>query len=115
MGTLTLTVLRSPEGVTAEQRTLSGGELVIGRGADCGWRFADRLILSDLIDNPIGPVHDLAVSPDGKWIAYTGYDSTSDTWIDSKLYIMASDGSGSRVLLDIDRSPAGRVQTHGPM
>jgi len=53
-----------------------------------------------------GPDNGPAMSPDGKWIAYTGYDSTSDTWVDSKLYLMASDGSGSRLLLDMDRSPA---------
>jgi dipeptidyl aminopeptidase/acylaminoacyl peptidase len=52
-----------------------------------------------------GPDNGPAVSPDGRFIAYTGYDSTDDTWIDSKLYLMNADGSGSKLLLDMDRSP----------
>jgi len=52
-----------------------------------------------------GPDNSPSVSPDGKWIAYTGYDHSTDTWIDAKLYLMRADGSGSKLLLDIDRSP----------
>jgi dipeptidyl aminopeptidase/acylaminoacyl peptidase len=52
-----------------------------------------------------GPDNAPALSPDGRYIAYTGYDSTDDTWIDSKLYLMNADGSGSKLLLDMDRSP----------
>jgi dipeptidyl aminopeptidase/acylaminoacyl peptidase len=52
-----------------------------------------------------GPDGSPAISPDGKLIAYTGYDWTTDTWVDSKLYLMNVDGSGSRMLLDMDRSP----------
>ena len=37
-------------------------------------------------------------SPDGKLIAYTGFDSTSDTWVDSKLYVMNADGSNPHVI-----------------
>lgn len=58
------------------------------------------------LTNRNGPDNGPAISPDGKWIAYTGYDSTSDTWIDSKMYLMSSDGTGSKLLLDIDRSPS---------
>ena len=32
------------------------------------------------------------VSPDGKRVAYTGYDWTTDTWLDSKIYVMNIDG-----------------------
>ncbi len=53
-----------------------------------------------------GPDNSPAVSPDGKWIAYTGYDISTDTWIDSEMYLMSIDGSGSKMLLDIDRSPS---------
>ena len=35
------------------------------------------------------------VSPDGKRVAYTGYDWTRDTWVDSKIYVMNIDGSNS--------------------
>lgn len=41
MATLTLTVLRSPDTVSAERRQVSGGELTIGRGADSDWTLAD--------------------------------------------------------------------------
>ncbi len=45
-------------------------------------------------------------SPNGRWIAYTGYDSTDATWQDTRLYLMNADGSNSRMLTpDLDRSP----------
>jgi dipeptidyl aminopeptidase/acylaminoacyl peptidase len=53
-----------------------------------------------------GPDQGPVVSPDGKWVAYTGYDWTDDTYIDSKLYVMGIDGTGHRSLTaDLDRSP----------
>ena len=55
-----------------------------------------------------GPDNQPTPSPDGKLIAYTGYDSTSDTWVDSKLYVMNADGSNPRVISgNFDRSPSG--------
>ena len=45
-----------------------------------------------------GPDQGPVPSPDGQFIAYTGFDSTSDTWVDSKLYVMNADGSNSRVI-----------------
>ena len=54
-----------------------------------------------------GPDGSPEVSPDGKLVAYTGYDMTDDTWVDSRMYVMNIDGSGSRVLTQsLDRSPA---------
>jgi dipeptidyl aminopeptidase/acylaminoacyl peptidase len=54
-----------------------------------------------------GPDSNPTVSPDGKRIAYTGYDWTKDTWIDSKLYVMNADGSSPRMVSgDWDRSPS---------
>ncbi|MEE4302151.1 MAG: S9 family peptidase [Pseudomonadales bacterium] len=48
-----------------------------------------------------------AVSPNGDWVAYTGYDWTDDTYIDAKLYLMRIDGSDVRVLTpELDRTPA---------
>jgi type VI secretion system FHA domain protein len=41
MTTLTLTVLRCPDAMTPEQRQVHGGELILGRGAECGWTLAD--------------------------------------------------------------------------
>ena len=53
-----------------------------------------------------GPDQQPKVSPDGTRIAYTGYDWTRDSWIDSKLYVMNIDGSNSRLVSgDWDRSP----------
>jgi dipeptidyl aminopeptidase/acylaminoacyl peptidase len=45
-------------------------------------------------------------SPDGKRIAYTGYDWSRDTWTDSKIYVMNIDGSNPRLVSGTwDRSP----------
>lgn len=55
-----------------------------------------------------GPDTQPTVSPDGRFIAYTGYDYTTDTWRDSDLYVMNADGSGVRQLTTtLDRSPQG--------
>jgi len=57
-----------------------------------------------------GPDNQPTPSPDGKLIAYTGFDSTSDTWVDAKLYVMNADGSNSHVISgNLDRSPAGLI------
>jgi dipeptidyl aminopeptidase/acylaminoacyl peptidase len=53
-----------------------------------------------------GPDGDPNVSPDGRLVAYTGYDWTDDTYITSKLYLMGLDGSNPRLLTgSFDRSP----------
>ena len=53
-----------------------------------------------------GPDGNPKVSPDGKRVAYTGYDWTKDTWIDSKVYVMNIDGSNPRLVSGTwDRSP----------
>lgn len=57
-----------------------------------------------------GPDNNPVVSPDGKLVAYTGYDWTTDTWRDSRLYVMNIDGSNPRVLTEkLDRSPSSLV------
>ena len=57
-----------------------------------------------------GPDSSPAVSPDGRAIAYTGFDNTDDTYIVSKLYVMDIDGKNRRVLTEgFDRSPAGLI------
>ncbi len=50
-----------------------------------------------------GPDNQPTPSPDGRLIAYTGYDSTDATWVDSRLYVMNADGAG-QVLLAEDAS-----------
>ena len=55
-----------------------------------------------------GPDTNPVASPDGKLIAYTGYDSTDATWQDAAIYVMNADGSSPRPLTaSFDRSPAG--------
>jgi dipeptidyl aminopeptidase/acylaminoacyl peptidase len=54
-----------------------------------------------------GPDGNPSVSPDGKRVAYTGYDYSRDTWVDSKLYVMNIDGSNPRLVSgDWDRAPS---------
>ncbi len=53
-----------------------------------------------------GPDNNPTVSPDGRLVAYTGYDMTKDTWVDQKVYVMGIDGSNPRLVSgDWDRSP----------
>ena len=55
-----------------------------------------------------GPDQQPTPSPDGKLIAYTGYDSTRASWKDSELYVMNADGSNPRQISgNLDRSPQG--------
>ncbi len=102
--------------VGAPNWTPDGRTLVFSSGpriedAEYAWRESDVFAV-DVGSGRIrqlttrkGPDNGPAISPDGRFIAYTGYDWTTDTWVDSKLYVMGSDGSASRVLADIDRSP----------
>ncbi|HXG90847.1 MAG TPA: S9 family peptidase [Blastocatellia bacterium] len=55
-----------------------------------------------------GPDTNPTVSPDGRMIAYTGFDNTDDTYIVSKLYVMNIDGTNKRPLTEgFDRDPRG--------
>ena len=47
-----------------------------------------------------GPDAAAAVSPDGKQIAYLGFDDKLRSYEDTRVYLMARDGSGSRSLTD---------------
>ena len=54
-----------------------------------------------------GPDGGPVPSPDGRRIAYTGYDWTKNTWIDQRLYVMNADGSNPQLVSgDWDRSPS---------
>ncbi len=54
-----------------------------------------------------GPDRSPTVSPDGRRIAYTGYDDRMQGYQISRLYVMERDGSGSRLLTgELDRSVA---------
>ena len=52
-----------------------------------------------------GPDDDPAVSPDGRQIAYLGFDDKLRSYEDVRVYLMARDGSGARSITDsLDRS-----------
>ena len=54
--------------------------------------------------------HGAVPSPDGRFIAYTGYDSTDATWKDAIMYVMDADGKNARALTEkLDRSPSGMI------
>ncbi len=57
-----------------------------------------------------GPDSDPVVSPDGKLVAFTGYDVTDNTRPETRLYVMNIDGSNRRELAPgLDRTPTGLI------
>jgi dipeptidyl aminopeptidase/acylaminoacyl peptidase len=51
-----------------------------------------------------GPDAEPAISPDGRLIAYVGYDDRKSSYQDSRLYVMNANGTGRRMLTqDFDR------------
>ncbi len=84
--------------------------------AEYAWRESD-IYSVDVSNGTIkrltqrkGPDNNPVPSPDGRLIAYTGYDSTDATWKDAALYVMNADGSSARVLTEkLDRSPSGMI------
>ena len=76
------------------------------------WRQSDLYVVDVAggairqLTNRNGPDNNPVPSPDGRLIAYTGYDSTDATWMDSKLYVVNADGSNPRVINGtLDRTP----------
>jgi len=56
------------------------------------------------LTNRKGPDNSPAVSPSGKWVAYTGFDDRYQGHQTTKLYLMNRDGSGSHSISDkLDR------------
>jgi dipeptidyl aminopeptidase/acylaminoacyl peptidase len=57
-----------------------------------------------------GPDREPVISPDGKWIAYTGYDDKNYTSHLSSLYLMDVNGGKKRMLAgDLPNSPSGAI------
>jgi dipeptidyl aminopeptidase/acylaminoacyl peptidase len=111
-------------GVGSIELTPDGKTVLFSSGprtedAEYAWRESD-IYSVDLATGGVkqltrrsGPDSGPSVSPDGKLVAYTGYDMTTDTWIDQKLYIMNIDGSNARLLTDeLDRSPSNLTWAH---
>ncbi len=46
------------------------------------------------IETPLGPKENPAFSPDGKWIAYLGYEGRGQWWQNIALWVVPVDGSG---------------------
>jgi len=54
-----------------------------------------------------GPDRNPAISPDGKWVAYTGYDEKNYTSHISNLYLMDAEGGNKKLLAgDLPSSPS---------
>ena len=46
------------------------------------------------IPTPVGPKGNLAISPDGKWLAYLGNEGLFEWWRATSLWVVPTDGSG---------------------
>ncbi len=67
----------------------------------------DTLEIKTLTER-MGPDRGARISPNGKWIAYTGYDDKNFTSTLSSLYLMNSNGGGKRLLASkLPNSPSG--------
>ncbi len=80
--------------------------------ADYAWRESEIYAVTvatgriEQLTHRRGPDTNPVPSPDGKTVAYTGYDFTDDTYIANRLYLMNSDGSNPReIAVGLDRSP----------
>ncbi len=95
--------------------TADGTELVLAarRGENPEWnaRETDLFAFSVAtgavrrLTDRFGPDQTPAVSPDGRFIAYVGYDDRKQGYQNTLLYLMNSDGSGARAITTaMDRS-----------
>lgn len=95
--------------------TPDGDHLIISSNRKKDWQYDERdtelykISVSDgtmtqLTDRE-GPDYDPVVSPDGKKIAYLGYDDNMDSFQITNAYVMNADGSGKELLTGaFDRS-----------
>ena len=86
------------------------------KDAEYAWRESDvykvNVETGEIValTNRKGPDNSPVPSHDGRYIAYTGYDSTDATWKDATMYVMDSDGKNIRALTEkLDRSPSGMM------
>jgi len=88
--------------------TPDGSELIFGslreEESDWMWRESDiyavNVSTGDIrqLTTRSGPDGGGLPSPDGRLVAYTGYDMTDDTYVESGVYVMNMDGSDPRRL-----------------
>ena len=88
------------------------------RSPDWEHRFLESEIYSVSVEGGVplalternGPDHSPAVSPDGEWIAYLGFDDRVQTYQVTGLYLMRRDGSDRRLISgELDRAAADPV------
>lgn len=95
--------------------TLDGKALLFSANRNEDWEYNRRnseIYSVTVADGKItaltdrnGPDFSPAISPDGKTIAYLGYDDKVQTYQVNRLYIMNRDGTGKReITTDLDRS-----------
>ena len=105
-------------GASALSWTPDGKSIVFGglRLPDADYHVKENYIYS--VDTGSGAVRQLVtrkgenqnpiVSPNGRYVAYTGYDFAMQAWKDSDLYVMNIDGSNQRdITPKLDRTPTG--------
>ena len=97
--------------------TKDGKEIVLSTGRGKDWereyRQSDVYALNvetgalRQLTNRSGPDTNPVLSPDGRWVAYLGYDYTTDTYIDNELYVVSASGTGTprQLTAKFDRSP----------
>jgi dipeptidyl aminopeptidase/acylaminoacyl peptidase len=88
--------------------TPDGRRLVFSglREADADWQVRESEVYDVEVDggavrrltSRAGPDGSPAVSPDGQWIAYLGFDRNDDTYTVPALHVMAADGAQPRAL-----------------
>ena len=100
--------------------TPDGNHLVFSSNRNEGWERNYRnseLYMASVLTGEIraltdrsGPDHSPAVSPDGRRIAFVGYEDRTRTYQVSRLQVMNIDGSGARVVTGgLDRSVSNPV------
>lgn len=100
--------------------TPDGKALILSanRSPDWEYEFRDSEVYSLSLDDGAlqeltqrdGPDHDPVVSPDGRWVAYLGYDDKVQTYQVTGLWLMRADGTEKRLLTtDLDRSASSPV------
>lgn len=76
------------------------------RKPDADWALGDTEIYSipseggavQQLTHRAGPDNHPSVSPDGKWLAFTGFDEKTEGYTVTKLYVMGTDGSVLRLV-----------------